>query len=417
MSENSANRGGLSKRENSFSSVNNMIGNAMNTPFVELHAEPGSASCTSPSSEQGGETSLLEDSETITISRFLSPNGNKLYDFRNEPGFAEIANKIISQERTLLDYNRLLTLFLAVKNTQELGLSVAEVGTYKGGSAKFLGATYEHFGKRPPIHVFDTFTGHPEEIVSTLDGKHKHGLFSDTDAYSVREYLSDLENITMHVGAIEERSCDVEKDLFSLVHVDVDIFSATVTCLNFFWPRLVKGGVIVIDDYGFSTCIGVKQAVDYFLSITEGVYQWYMHTGQIVLQKRGENFAPNDRNDLEIEVRNSALNARLMEQQMMVQSLQSQLVEKAVTIESTKNFFQTKHQKLESEFILDKNIRKAEAEKLKSEIQQLKAKNNEGEQRISELQAYVQRINSNPFVKCACAVRKLFSSVGAGSSR
>lgn len=376
----------------------------MNTPFVELHAKPGSASFTSPSSEHDVETSLLEDSETITISRFLSPNGNKLYDFRNEPGFAEIAQKTISERRTLLDFNRLLTLFQSVRNTQDIGCSVAEIGAYKGGSSKFLARCYAHFDKNPPIHVFDTFTGHPDVLVSTLDGKHKPGLFSDTDAAAVKDYLSEFKNIDVHVGSIEERCSDVKEERFSLVHIDVDIYSATVTCLNFFAPRLVEGGIIVVDDYGFSTCIGAKQAVDYFLSVTENFYGFYVHTGQFVLQKRGFDSEAIARNGLRPDQRLYALEGRLIEQQQMMQSLQSQLIEKTVLLETTKNLHEQDRRQLEGDFLAKVDLLEDQTTLLKIEVEEQKAV-------IAELNGYLSRFTNSLFWRLARGIRKSWTGV------
>jgi O-methyltransferase len=45
-------------------------------------------------------------------------------------------------------------------------------------------------------------------------------------------------------------------------HIDVDIYTAVRDCLEFIYPRLVPGGTVVIDDYGFPSCVGARRAVD-----------------------------------------------------------------------------------------------------------------------------------------------------------
>lgn len=269
-----------------------------------------------------------EELETSVVRRFLCPSAHKLYDFRKEEGFEALSSQTLAEKRTLLEHNRLLTLFHSVRNTQNLSGAVAEIGSYKGGSAKFIARTFAHFGFKPPIHVFDTFTGHPDQLIETLDGEHTTpGLFSDTDAESVRSYLSDFENIQIHVGTIEERCSAVADEQFALVHIDVDIYSATVTCLNFFSPRIVGGGIFVIDDYGFSTCIGVKQAIDYFLTVNHEYTGWYLHTGQFVLQKKAAVSAEKSSDDhMQELLKYNTMTARLLEQQQMIQGLQAQLV-------------------------------------------------------------------------------------------
>ncbi len=221
----------------------------------------------------------------IEIPRYLSPSAHKLYDFRQEPGFSEIARSVIADGRTLLNYDRLLILWQAVRNTYRLQQSVAEVGSYRGGSAHFIASAFNYFGSVPPIHIFDTFTGHPDQIDATRDGPHAVGLFSDTSLDKVTEYLAGFKNLSIHAGRFEDRCSDVQDSSFGLVHIDVDIYESTVNCLNFFWPRLVPNGVMVMDDYGFTNCVGLKEAVDRFVADTPECQGWYMHTGQFVLER------------------------------------------------------------------------------------------------------------------------------------
>jgi len=221
----------------------------------------------------------------IEIPKYLSPSAHKLYDFREEPGFAEVAQAAIADGRTLLSYDRLLVLWQAVKNAYQLQQPVSEVGSYRGGSAWFLASAFAHFGHNVPIHIFDTFSGHPDQIYLSKDGPHQVGLFSDTSLAQVTDYLSGFENVSIHDGRFEDRRTDIAELSFGLVHIDVDIYQSTLSCLEFFWPRLVPNGVMVIDDYGFTTCRGLKEAVDSFVANTYDCHSWYMHTGQFVIER------------------------------------------------------------------------------------------------------------------------------------
>ena len=62
---------------------------------------------------------------------------------------------------------------------------------------------------------------------------------------------------------------EVESKKFAFVHVDVDLYQPTLDSLKFFYPRLLPGGVIVVDDYGYSVFPGAKRAVDEFLRGTD----------------------------------------------------------------------------------------------------------------------------------------------------
>ena len=48
----------------------------------------------------------------------------------------------------------------------------------------------------------------------------------------------------------------------SILNLDVDIYEPSVVILEQLWPRIVKGGVLIIDDYGKFT--GETKAVDEF---------------------------------------------------------------------------------------------------------------------------------------------------------
>jgi len=58
----------------------------------------------------------------------------------------------------------------------------------------------------------------------------------------------------------------VSNETFRLVHIDVDLYQPTMDSLAFFYPRLSNSGVIVLDDYGFTTCPGAYKAVKTFMS-------------------------------------------------------------------------------------------------------------------------------------------------------
>jgi hypothetical protein len=56
----------------------------------------------------------------------------------------------------------------------------------------------------------------------------------------------------------------VEDRRFKLVHIDVDLYQPTRDSVEFFYPRMVPGGVILCDDYGSTRCPGARRAMDEF---------------------------------------------------------------------------------------------------------------------------------------------------------
>jgi hypothetical protein len=226
------------------------------------------------------------DAERITVARYLIPSGHKLIDFREEAGFNALAGQVIAAGRTLLDYNRLLTLWHAARNVRGMPQAAAEVGTFRGGSAWFLAAALEHWQMTVPVHVVDTFSGHPDVIQPALDGPHTMETFADTSLEAVQLYLAQFPAIRIHPGEFTQVSAALADEQFCLVHLDVDLHQSAAATLQFFWPRLAVGGIIVVDDYGFTTCRGLKVAVDDFVAQAADCSTWYVHTGQLILTKR-----------------------------------------------------------------------------------------------------------------------------------
>lgn len=139
----------------------------------------------------------------------------------------------------------------------------AEVGVYKGGTAKVLAKSMT--GRM--IHMFDTFEGMPETSkfdVPKRKSGHTPGDFSDTSLEAVNEYLMGY-NVHFWPGIFPDSARLLPDDTeFVLVHVDVDIYESTKAACEFFWPRLVEGGIMIFDDYNAPRCPGTTKAVDEF---------------------------------------------------------------------------------------------------------------------------------------------------------
>jgi hypothetical protein len=71
------------------------------------------------------------------------------------------------------------------------------------------------------------------------------------------------------------------------VHIDVDLYQPTLDSIRFFYPRLAPGGIILCDDYGYSSCPGAKGAFDeYMKDRPEKII--HAPTGQAFIIKDGQ---------------------------------------------------------------------------------------------------------------------------------
>lgn len=158
-------------------------------------------------------------------------------------------------ENTLISQDRLDT-FEQLKPLVPEGV-VAEVGVYKGGSLKVLGKLFDD----RLVIGFDTFEGLPKEqwIESEL---HEPGDFNDTTFEDVQEFLRDTPNVVLIKGLFPESGAQCQGMGFSLVHLDTDFYLSTKLSLEWFWPRMLPGGIIVFDDYQWPNCPGIEQLLD-----------------------------------------------------------------------------------------------------------------------------------------------------------
>ena len=230
------------------------------------------------------------------VPDYYGRSAHKHVDLRQVPGFSALAAQVIRSGNTLLYFDRLYTLYQALLNTRRHAaagrrLTVAEVGVYRGGSTYFIAAGSRDLGLSAlTLHAFDTFEGHSaEDIRPGLDqaALHTPGLFGETSFEAVSEYLRPFSNILLHKGRIQETASSVAGERFSLVHVDVDIYAPTAFALDFFGSRLVRGGMVVVDDYGFTTCPGATAAVDAFVSAHPEYATVHLLSGQCVLVRLG----------------------------------------------------------------------------------------------------------------------------------
>jgi O-methyltransferase len=140
----------------------------------------------------------------------------------------------------------------------------AEVGVYQGWTAKLI----HHYAPERRLHLFDTFEGFTQR--SAVAEANSTGFqvgaaeFSDTSLEKVRSYVRQQnENVSYHRGYFPDSiPPQLREERFAFVHLDADLYEPIWAGLEFFYPRMVKGGLLVVHDY--NAWIGSRTAVDRF---------------------------------------------------------------------------------------------------------------------------------------------------------
>jgi O-methyltransferase len=171
--------------------------------------------------------------------------------------------------------NQLLNLVL------HLDGDFAECGAYKGASAFLMCRALRGTGQL--VHLFDSFQGLPKP--DHRDGEYWVEGALPASEEELHRALSGFGNYAVYPGWIPARFVDVADKRFSFVHIDVDLYRPTLDSLVFFYKRMITGGILLMDDYGFKTCPGAKQAADEFFSKqAESIVM--LPTGQAFVMKR-----------------------------------------------------------------------------------------------------------------------------------
>ncbi len=159
-------------------------------------------------------------------------------------------------------------LYHLAKGTAHLPGDTAECGVATGITSHLICLATQREGRSH--HAFDSFEGLPEpeaidkprvaNITALEKGQYAVGLDQ------VRRHLSAFNHVVFHKGWIPDKFGNVADRQFSFVHVDVDFFQPTLDCFKFFYDRMIPGGMIVCDDYGFPQTPGAKDAMDQFFA-------------------------------------------------------------------------------------------------------------------------------------------------------
>ena len=208
----------------------------------------------------------------------------KRIDVRDVEPFGTVSANVVNDGRTYLNVDRLYTLWQMVQRLPPTATAIAEVGVYKGGSARLLAEALRYDGRDIPLFACDTFRGHAE-VDETIDGRHRVGeQFIHVKFEKVKNYLATFPFVEVVQGNIRETAPRFASNhSFGLVHVDVDVYPISRFCLEFFTPRLAVGGALVVDDYGSRTCPGVTRAVDDFAAASRDCVAIHLLSGQAVI--------------------------------------------------------------------------------------------------------------------------------------
>lgn len=152
---------------------------------------------------------------------------------------------------------------------QEIPGDVVECGCARGGSAALMALTLRRLGSQRKLWLFDTFEGLPApsskdpdfEIADLFTGTCVGGL---DEVRGLFQRLNTAENVTFVKGLFQETLPATPIQQIAVLHIDGDWYESVRVCLETLYDKVVAGGLIQLDDYGYWQ--GARKAVDEFLA-------------------------------------------------------------------------------------------------------------------------------------------------------
>ena len=216
---------------------------------------------------------MIKTSIRKMLERLLAGNGyrlvaNNLFDWPlRDPEFLEIYRlqaRFGWQDTGGPKIQRMYMIRNLLLSTKALTGDWAECGVFKGASSLIIAEYNRRYKLLKPgcsLHLFDSFEGLAEPAAEDAGTNMVKGDYLGGEN-EVKKNLAGYESIVYHRGWIPDRFSEVADRRFSFVHIDVDFYEPVRDSLDFFLPRMVSGGIVVLDDYGCQQTPGALRAAD-----------------------------------------------------------------------------------------------------------------------------------------------------------
>jgi O-methyltransferase len=169
----------------------------------------------------------------------------------------------VARRNTLVDVWRCYDLWSLMGEVRAIPGAILEVGVWRGGTGALLATQAANFEMNETVYLCDTWTG----VVKTgaVDTHYSDGQHRDASKEIVARLVRrmGLRNVELLAGIFPDVTAAQVKDTtFRFCHIDVDVYQSGKDVLDWVWPRLSSGGIVVFDDYGFPDCPGITKLVN-----------------------------------------------------------------------------------------------------------------------------------------------------------
>lgn len=190
---------------------------------------------------------------------------------------------------TLVDIYRCYELWSLVEQVSNLDGALIEIGVWKGGTGGLIAKKSEYCGIKDTIYLCDTFNG-VVKANPIHDNAYKGGEHSDTSVDVVKDLIYNqlaLKDVKILSGIFpNETHTLVKEKTFRFCHIDVDVYESAKEVFEWVWDKMVIGGIVVFDDFGFNSCQGITKYVNELSKMRDAIFLHNINGHGILIKQR-----------------------------------------------------------------------------------------------------------------------------------
>ena len=224
--------------------------------------------------------------EILRTNNFLQRRENLVVEFDNDNYSKKLIEKVnpyINSATIPIRWS--LIQIMKYLDQKKIEGDLLECGVFRGGSLAMICLLAEKYQMKKKIYAYDTFgSGHSVYSDNDLNMKTMSNDIDKDYSKLTKDFFPSLEQVKNNLielgvrdefmpkfikGKVEE-TLYIESNLpsrIALARIDTDLYDSTKHELEVYYPRIVSGGILHINDYG--GCAGVKKAVDEYFADKE----------------------------------------------------------------------------------------------------------------------------------------------------
>jgi len=205
-----------------------------------------------------------------------------------------IFDHVVNNRLTMVGPERLIATIAACKYAVGLEGDFVECGVWRGGNSIAAKMIFDRERADKDVWLFDTFAGMTapthadtttwsdkateEAFAERQAGGHNEWCYASIE--DVKRKFPNLDRVRFVKGDVVETLKGELPERIAVLRLDTDFYESTKAELEALYPRLVSGGVLIIDDYGHWD--GARRAADeYFASVPRPLFHASDYTGRI----------------------------------------------------------------------------------------------------------------------------------------